>query len=58
MRVPPTKEMLELRKIFEPYFKHGKFIPDTPKEVKEAREKYMVLFKENYEYWEKFWQSE
>lgn len=58
MRVQPTAEMLALKKIYKPYYKDGDLISDAPKEAKEAREKYLILFKENYDYWKKIMESE
>ena len=53
----PTKEMEELRKIYEPYYEKGSYrLSDTaPKEAKEAHAKYMKLFKEQWELAESLW---
>ena len=48
--IAPTKEMQELRKIFEPYYENGFVLSkNAPKEVKEAYDKYMKLFDEQWE---------
>ena len=51
MVLAPTKEMNELKKIFTPYFEKGTFrLSETaPKEIKEARAKYLKLFDEQWE---------
>ena len=51
MILAPTKEMEELREIFAPYFEKGsyKLSETAPKEAKEAREKYLKLFEEQWE---------
>ena len=46
----PTKEMEELRKIFVPYYEKGYVLSATaPQKVKEAYDKYMKLFDEQWE---------
>ena len=51
MVLAPTKEMQELKKIFKPYYEKGSLVllENAPKEVKEARAKYLELFNEQYE---------
>ena len=51
MVLAPTKEMQDLQKIFKPYYEKGSFVlsKNAPKEVKEARAKYLKLFNEQCE---------
>jgi len=45
MRFSCTPEMIELRKIFEPYEGGGILVKDAPKEAVDAYNKFYELFK-------------
>ena len=43
-----TEEELALAAIFEPYLEAGKLREDAPQRAKDALERYIAIFEENY----------
>lgn len=49
MRIIATKEMEELRKIYEPYEEGCHLVKDAPPEAVEAKKRFNELFKLEYQ---------